>query len=95
LSYNGAELEELMQSLGAPELLIILVIVLLVFGIGRLGKIGGELGSGIRAFRDGLKEPEEKNDIPSEPEAAAPEANPVDEADQSEETPSSDSTENK
>jgi sec-independent protein translocase protein TatA len=47
-----------MPQLGTPELLIILVIILLLFGIGRLGRIGGELGSGIRAFRDGLKDPE-------------------------------------
>ena len=45
--------------LGAPELLIILVIVLLLFGPGRLGKIAGELGTGIRAFREGLSEGKE------------------------------------
>lgn len=56
-----------MPSLGTPELLIILVIVLLLFGIGRLGKIGGELGSGIRAFREGIKGAEEKNEAPLEP----------------------------
>jgi sec-independent protein translocase protein TatA len=39
---------------GVPELLIILVIVLLLFGPGRLGKIAGELGTGIRTFREGL-----------------------------------------
>ncbi|MDA1330120.1 MAG: twin-arginine translocase TatA/TatE family subunit [Chloroflexi bacterium] len=39
---------------GGPELIIILVIVVILFGVGRLGKIGGELGSGIRAFRKGL-----------------------------------------
>jgi sec-independent protein translocase protein TatA len=43
-----------MLGLGTPELLIILVIVLVVFGVGRLGKVGGELGSAIRQFRDGL-----------------------------------------
>ena len=43
-----------MGSLGAPELLIILVIVIVIFGVGRLGKIGGELGSAIKQFRDGL-----------------------------------------
>lgn len=37
------------------ELLIILVIVVLVFGVGRISKIGKELGSGIRSFREGLK----------------------------------------
>jgi sec-independent protein translocase protein TatA len=40
--------------LGWPELLILLVIVILVFGVGRIGKIAGELGSGIRAFKEGI-----------------------------------------
>ena len=44
-----------MFRLGPTELTIILIIVLLLFGIGRIGKIAGELGSGIRAFRDGLQ----------------------------------------
>jgi sec-independent protein translocase protein TatA len=46
--------------LGPVELIIILVIVLLLFGVGRIGKIGGELGAGIRSFRNSLKGPEEK-----------------------------------
>ncbi len=44
---------------GFPELLIILVIVLLLFGPGRLGKVAGELGKGIRAFKEGLNGEEE------------------------------------
>ncbi len=43
-----------MFHLGQTELIIILVIVLLLFGAGRIGKIAGELGSGIRAFKSGL-----------------------------------------
>ncbi len=45
--------------LGSTELLIVLVIVLLIFGVGRIGKLGGELGSSIRAFRQGVREPED------------------------------------
>lgn len=39
---------------GVPELLIILVIVALLFGVGRISKLGGELGSAISNFREGL-----------------------------------------
>ncbi len=49
-----------MPHLGPLELVIILVIVLLLFGIGRISKIAGEMGSGVRAFRDGLKSPEDE-----------------------------------
>jgi sec-independent protein translocase protein TatA len=41
---------------GPTELLIILVIVILLFGVGRVGKIGGELGSAVANFRKGLQE---------------------------------------
>jgi sec-independent protein translocase protein TatA len=54
-----------MMRLGPTELIIILVIVLLLFGVGRIGKIAGELGSGIRSFREGLqsdKKEEEKTE---------------------------------
>lgn len=41
--------------LGTPELLIVLVIVILLFGAGRIGKISGEIGTAIRSFREGIK----------------------------------------
>ena len=44
-----------MGGLGTTELIIILVIVVLLFGVGRLTRIGGELGRGIREFRSGLQ----------------------------------------
>jgi len=50
----------MLGSLGWPELIIVLVIVIVLFGVGRIGKIAGELGGGIRAFRDGLKGDEEE-----------------------------------
>ncbi len=43
-----------MFDIGAPELIIVLVIIILLFGVGRIGKIAGELGKGIREFRRGL-----------------------------------------
>lgn len=42
------------MSLGPTELIIILVIVLLLFGVGRVSRIGGELGSAVANFRRGL-----------------------------------------
>ena len=42
------------------ELVIVLAIVVIVFGVGRISKIGGELGSGIKAFKDGLQGDEEE-----------------------------------
>lgn len=41
------------------EWVIILVVVLLVFGVGRVSKLGSELGKGISAFREGLKQGQE------------------------------------
>jgi sec-independent protein translocase protein TatA len=41
---------------GGIELIIIFVIVLLLFGVGRVSKIGGELGSAVANFRRGLQE---------------------------------------
>jgi sec-independent protein translocase protein TatA len=49
-----------MFHLGQTELIVILVIVVLLFGVGRIGKIAGELGSGIRSFKAGLSSEEEK-----------------------------------
>lgn len=53
-----------------PELIIILVIVVLLFGIGRLSRIGSELGRGIREFRKGLKGDEEEEETPSSKEGS-------------------------
>ena len=44
-----------MFDIGIPELLIVLVIVVLIFGPGRLAKTMGELGSSLRSFREAFK----------------------------------------
>ena len=49
-----------MPNLGPTELIIILVIIIILFGAGRISKIAGELGQGIREFRKGLSSEEEK-----------------------------------
>lgn len=55
--------------LGLPELLIILVIVVLLFGVGRVSRIGGELGQAVGNFRKGLQENENKT-VPTEEQTA-------------------------
>ena len=49
-----------MLRLGPTELILILAIVVVLFGVGRIGKIGKELGSGMREFRKGLQDDENK-----------------------------------
>jgi sec-independent protein translocase protein TatA len=51
---------------GSTELIIILVIVILLFGVGRITKVGRELGGGIRAFRQGLQEDDEDLEEPED-----------------------------
>ena len=45
-----------MPHLGPLEIVVILVIVVLLFGVGRIGKIGGELGRGIKEFRKAVQD---------------------------------------
>jgi sec-independent protein translocase protein TatA len=51
-----------MMGLGPTELIIILIIIIVLFGVGRISKIAGEMGSGIRAFKDGLRSDEDNPD---------------------------------
>jgi sec-independent protein translocase protein TatA len=56
------------QQFGLPELLIILVIVVVLFGVGRITKIAGEMGSGIKAFKDGLQGQDKDKSADNPPE---------------------------
>jgi sec-independent protein translocase protein TatA len=55
------------MEIGTPELLIILVIIVMLFGVGRITKIGSELGEGLREFRRGLQGDEEQTELQQQP----------------------------
>ncbi len=48
-----------MFGLGTQELLIILVLVMIIFGAGKLPQVGGALGKGLRNFKKGVNEADE------------------------------------
>jgi len=50
-----------LRDFGLPELLIVLVIIVILFGPGRIGKVAGELGKGIRSFKDGITGKKDEN----------------------------------
>jgi sec-independent protein translocase protein TatA len=62
----------MIRNFGPTELIILLVIVILLFGVGRIGKIAKELGGGIRSFREGLKGDEEEKQAAEEKEKTQP-----------------------
>jgi len=73
-----------MPNLGPTELIIILVIIVAIFGAGKLADLGGALGRGVGDFRKAVKEsnPDDENEEKSEPatkkrSAPAPEAEAV------------------
>ena len=60
-----------MFGMGLPELLVILVIVLVVFGAGKLPELGENLGKGIRNFRKATSEPDSIDVTPPNPNASS------------------------
>jgi sec-independent protein translocase protein TatA len=55
-----------MFGIGMPEMLVILVIALLIFGPGKLPEIGGAIGKSIKDFKKAMEEPDKKLEDPSE-----------------------------
>ena len=60
-----------MANIRGWELIIVLAVILLLFGPGRIGKVAGELGRGIREFRSGLKDDEEETESEATEEETA------------------------
>jgi sec-independent protein translocase protein TatA len=57
-----------LKGMGWPEILLILVVVMIIFGIGRLPEVGSGLGKGIRQFKKALAGKEEKEKNPPKEE---------------------------
>jgi sec-independent protein translocase protein TatA len=66
-----------MFGMGLPELLVILVIVLIIFGAGKLPELGDNLGKGIRNFRKATSEPDAIDVTPPKPGSATGPADSV------------------
>jgi len=57
--------------LGLPEMVIILVVVVLIFGVGKMADVGGALGKSVREFRKAAKDGDEPDALISESTAEA------------------------
>jgi sec-independent protein translocase protein TatA len=55
-----------MFGLGMPELIVIMVIALIIFGAGKLPEIGGAIGKSIKSFKKSIKEPDETDVTPKD-----------------------------
>lgn len=63
-------------NIGIPGLILIAVVVLVLFGRGKVSALMGEVGKGITAFKKGIKEGSEVEDKSSEDTAAARDVSP-------------------
>jgi sec-independent protein translocase protein TatA len=61
-----------MMGIGFPELMIILVIIMIIFGAGKLPEIGAAFGNSIKNFKKSMKEAEENDEEPKLEEGSTP-----------------------
>ncbi|QPJ65709.1 MAG: twin-arginine translocase TatA/TatE family subunit [Candidatus Nitrohelix vancouverensis] len=73
-----------MMGIGFPELMIILVIIMIIFGAGKLPEIGSAFGRSIKNFKSSMKDAQEE-DAPATEAATAPEINEADLSDEEKE----------
>ncbi len=76
-----------MPGIGIPELLIVLVIVLLVFGPKRLPQLGKQLGGGMREFKDSIQGKDKDDDEADDAVGGRPELTRAQQADVLDPTP--------
>jgi sec-independent protein translocase protein TatA len=55
-----------MAGFGWPEILIVLVIVILIFGVGKVADVGPALGNAIRGFRDAVRDEDDETTTPTD-----------------------------
>jgi sec-independent protein translocase protein TatA len=55
-----------LKNIGPVELLVLLLVLVLVFGVGRIGELGGALGRSIRDFRREVRGPDEESSAKEE-----------------------------
>ncbi len=66
-----------MGAIGPVQILIIAVVILILFGRGRISEMMGDFGKGVKSFRTGLSDDDEPRPQPARLEAPAPEAKPA------------------
>jgi sec-independent protein translocase protein TatA len=76
-----------MPGIGIPELIIVLVVVLLVFGPKRLPQLGKQLGGGMREFKDSIQSKDKDEDDEDDAVAGRPELTRTQQADVLDPTP--------